>query len=228
MPTPTPSGVYLRPGSTVYQLRIGVPKDLQNYFRDPKTGKPKADAYRASLRTSNREEAITRALKLIADYRERFAAMRAKAAPAPFVALTPALVAYIAGETRRLVLQADENAMFYSDDTEQRDLARSAFAVARRQSLEVLQGGDLEIAQQYAERIRKDAVLPEGALEGSHKFRHWLRSTLAEKHVGEATMDSITGHTAQGSSGRKTYTAASSLTTMREALDRINWPRVSQ
>ncbi|HEJ2441818.1 TPA: tyrosine-type recombinase/integrase [Burkholderia multivorans] len=461
--------------------------------------------------------------------------MRAKAAPAPFVALTPALVAYIAGETRRLVLQADENAMFYSDDTVQRDLARSAFAVARRQSLEVLQGGDLEIAQQYAERItqtlgvkidwstpegrrcliqaarvlvaawmdvekrqegepiatpdapeppvihaeppeppepqeppktlrdvvtswiarnapkdnavgrtdkalalfeqavgrvplakltkatgaafvdflldpargwsrktaanhaacitalanvavkidllernpldltfdktvgaksrepwtddelrrmyghslfsarmaevpnwqdvapsdgrallllllhtgarigeiaqlrkedfqtrsgvaviritaeagtvktqeserivplaahlladpwfaqwlqgvmgstgpafpsacgrargpgdtmgqwfnrfRKDAVLPEGALEGSHKFRHWLRSTLAEKHVGEATMDSITGHTAQGSSGRKTYTAASSLTTMREALDRINWPRVSQ
>lgn len=80
---------------------------------------------------------------------------------------------------------------------------------------------------QWFHQFRKDAVLPEGALEGSHKFRHWLRSSLAEKHVGEATMDSITGHSAQGSAGRKTYTAAASLQTMLEALDRIDWPKIT-
>ncbi|MBK1822194.1 DUF6538 domain-containing protein [Burkholderia orbicola] len=95
-----PTGVYLRPGSSVFHLRIGVPKDLQQHFRNPKTGKPKGDAYRASLRTSNRAEAITKALKLIAEYRDRFDALRAKAAPAPFVTLTSALVRQIADVLR--------------------------------------------------------------------------------------------------------------------------------
>jgi len=41
-----PTGVYLRPGSSVFHLRIGVPKDLQQHFRNPKTGTPKTDAFR--------------------------------------------------------------------------------------------------------------------------------------------------------------------------------------
>ncbi len=77
---------------------------------------------------------------------------------------------------------------------------------------------------QWFRQFRADAGLPQGKLEGSHKFRHWLRSALAEKHVGEATMDSITGHSAQGSAGRKVYTAESSLPIMLAALDRIDWP----
>ncbi|MCA8146777.1 tyrosine-type recombinase/integrase [Burkholderia vietnamiensis] len=522
----------LRLVGSVYHLRIGIPDKVRHLWPRQNNGKPATDAFRASLKTADRAEAITLAHKLIAEHRTKFQALEDAARPAPFVALTPALVAYIADETRRMVLQADENATFYSDNQEQRELARSAFASARQRSLEVLQGGDLEIAQQYAERIaqtlgvkvdwstpegrrcliqtarvlvaawldieqrqqgkpidtppppeppvvhteppepaeppktlrdvvpswiarnapkdnavgrtqkalalfeqavgsvplveltkakgaafvdflldpargwsrktaanhaacitalanvavkcdlmernpldlafdktvgaktrepwtddemrrmyghslfsarmaevphwqdvepsdgrallllllhtgarigeiaqlrkedfqtrngitairitaeagtvktqeserivplaahllaepwfaqwlegvlggvgpafpsacgrargpgdtmgqwfrqfRKDAALPEGALEGSHKFRHWLRSSLAEKHVGEATMDSITGHSAQGSAGRKTYTAAASLPTMVEALDRIDWPRVSQ
>lgn len=80
---------------------------------------------------------------------------------------------------------------------------------------------------QWFQQFRADAGLPEGRLEGSHKFRHWLRSALAEKHVGEATMDSITGHSAQGSAGRKVYTAETSLSIMLEALDRIGWPSIA-
>jgi hypothetical protein len=80
-----PSGVHLRPGSSVFQLRIGVPKDLQQHFRNPKTGKPKADAFRASLRTSNRAEAGTRAHEIIAEWQRKFDALRAKDQPAPIV-----------------------------------------------------------------------------------------------------------------------------------------------
>ncbi|AOK04281.1 hypothetical protein WK25_07265 [Burkholderia latens] len=526
-----PTGVYLRPGSSVFHLRIGVPKDLQQHFRNPKTGKPKADAYRASLRTSNRDEAITKALKLIAEYRDRFDALRAKAAPAPFVTLTSALVRQIADVLRHQILQADDNVTFLTPEPELKALGMKGLRRSYSADLVAMKRGDLQSARAYAERtvdawgirvdwsspegmrgllqiarasmaawqdvlarkggapidtppapeppqvhaessepaeppktlrdvvpswiarnapkdnaigrteraltlfeqavgnvplteltkakgaafveflldpargwsrktaanhaacitslanvavkadllernpldltfdktigaksrgpwtddelrrmfghslfsarmadvphwqdvapsdgrallllllhtgarigeiaqlrkedfqtrngitviritgeagtvktqeservvplaahlladpwfvqwlqgilgrtgpafpsawgrargpgdtmgqwfrqFRKDAVLPEGALEGSHKFRHWLRSALAEKHVGEATMDSITGHSAQGSAGRKTYTAAASLPTMLEALDRIDWPRIT-
>lgn len=530
--TQLPTGVYLRPGSSVFQIRIGVPKDLENFYRDPKTGKPKADAYRASLRTSNRDEAITKALKLIAEHRDRFDALRTKAAPAPFVALTPALAQQFVEAVRFSLLHVDDHVTFIEADPTARVQARARLDRARSGSIVAMRNGDLgaaravaartaeewglridwdsqegtrcliqitravvsalvdiekrqggnpidtpaapeppqvhaessepaephktlrdvvpswiarnapkdnaigrteraltlfeqavgsvplteltkakgaafveflldpargwsrktaanhaaciaslanvavkidllernpldltfdktigaksrepwtddelrrmfghslfsgrmaeaphwqdvepsdgrallllllhtgarigEIAQlrkedfqtrngitviritaeagtvktQESERVvplaahlladpwfaqwlpailggigpalpsacgrargpgdtmgqwfrqfRKAAALPEGALEGAHKFRHWLRSTLAEKHVGEATMDSITGHSAQGSSGRKTYTAAASLPAMREALDRLDWPGVSQ
>ncbi|WP_167043537.1 DUF6538 domain-containing protein [Burkholderia sp. Ax-1724] len=79
---------------------------------------------------------------------------------------------------------------------------------------------------QWFRHFRQDACLPLGALEGAHKFRHWMRSALAEKHVGESTTDSIVGHSGHGSSGRKVYTAAASLPTMKEALDRVAYPRI--
>ncbi|WP_321852629.1 tyrosine-type recombinase/integrase [Burkholderia diffusa] len=532
MATPLPTGVYLRPGSSVFQIRIGVPKGLENFYRDPKTGKPKADAYRASLRTSSRDEAITKALKLIAEHRDRFDALRAKAAPAPFVTLTPALAQQFAEAVRFALLNVDDHATFIEADPAARVEARARLDRARAGAIAAMRNGDLSAARAAAERtaavwglridwdsqegarcliqitravvaalvdvekrqegapivtpdapeppvvqaeppepakppvtlrdvvpswiarnapkdnavgrtqkalalfeqavgsvplseltkakgaafveflldpargwsrktagnhaacitalanaavkadllernpldlafdktigaksrepwtddelrrmyghplfsdrmdevphwqdvappdgrallllllhtgarigeiaqlrkedfqtrngitairitaeagtvktqeservvplaahllagpwfaqwlegvlggtgpafpsacgrargpgdtmgqwfrqFRNDAALPQGALEGSHKFRHWLRSALAEKHVGEATMDSITGHSAQGSAGRKTYTAAAALPTMLEALDRIDWPSVSQ
>lgn len=80
---------------------------------------------------------------------------------------------------------------------------------------------------QWFRQFRDDAGLPEGALEGAHKFRHWIRSALAEKHVGESTTDTIVGHSGQGSSGRKVYTAAASIPTMKEALERVVYPRTS-
>jgi len=47
----------LKSGS--YQLRIGIPKHLRHLFPHTKGGKLATDAYRASLKTRNRAEAIT-------------------------------------------------------------------------------------------------------------------------------------------------------------------------
>ena len=74
--------------------------------------------------------------------------------------------------------------------------------------------------------FRRDCNLPSGKLNGTHKFRHWIRSALAAKGVGDAIADNITGHAAQGSAGRKVYTASASLPVMLEALDRLDWPKV--
>ncbi|QRR09915.1 hypothetical protein FPJ27_27250 [Burkholderia sp. MS455] len=163
-----PTGVYLRPGSSVFHLRIGVPKDLQQHFRNPKTGKPKADAYRASLRTSNRDEAITKALKLIVEYRDRFDALRAKAAPAPFVTLTSALVRQIADVLRHQILQADDNVTFLTPEPELKALGMKGLRRSYSADLAAMKRGDLQSARAYAERtveawgIRVDWSSPEG------------------------------------------------------------------
>lgn len=87
--------------------------------------------------------------------------------------------------------------------------------------------GPADAAVQWFREFRKATELPLGRLEGSHKFRHWIRSSLAAAGVGDATADSITGHAAQGSSGRVVYTAAASLPVMLEALNRLAYPKVS-
>jgi len=75
-------------------------------------------------------------------------------------------------------------------------------------------------------KFRKALRLPSGGLYGTHKFRHWIRSSLASKNVNESIADSITGHAAQGSSGRRVYTAKATLPTMLEALNRLGYPRI--
>ena len=75
--------------------------------------------------------------------------------------------------------------------------------------------------------LRRFLELPTGRLEGAHKFRHWIRGALADKGIGTETADSITGHAAQGSSGRVDYTKAASPRTMREALDSLEWPKIT-
>lgn len=82
-----------------------------------------------------------------------------------------------------------------------------------------------ETYTRWFRKLRKELRLPMGHLYGTHKFRHWLRSALAAKNVNENTADSITGHAAQGSSGRRVYTASATLPTMLEALNRLSYPR---
>lgn len=86
--------------------------------------------------------------------------------------------------------------------------------------------GPGDTAVQWFLGFRKDAGLPLGALHGSHKFRHWIRSSLASSNIGDATADAITGHAAQGSSGRVSYTTIS-LAVMLAALDVLTFPQVS-
>ncbi|KVP53633.1 hypothetical protein WJ91_24845 [Burkholderia ubonensis] len=163
-----PTGVYLRPGSSVFHLRIGVPKDLQQHFRNPKTGKPKADAFRASLRTSNRAEAGTRAHEIIAEWQRRFEVLRAKDKPAPVVALTPPLAAQFAANIRHQILQADDNAMFYTPVRAHQALAQKGLRRAFTADLGALKRSDLRAARAHAERtaeswgIRIDWATPEG------------------------------------------------------------------
>ncbi len=84
-----------------------------------------------------------------------------------------------------------------------------------------------DVLTKWFKAFREYLSLPGGRLNGTHKFRHWIRSALADKGVGDATADSITGHAAQGSSGRVVYTAAASLPAMLEALNRINYPEIT-
>ncbi|KVP68774.1 DUF6538 domain-containing protein [Burkholderia ubonensis] len=163
-----PTGVYLRPGSSVFHLRIGVPKDLQQHFRNPKTGKPKADAFRASLRTSNRAEAGTRAHEIIAEWQRRFEVLRARDKPAPVVALTPQLAAQFAANIRHQILQADDNVTFYTPGPAHRALAQKGLRRAYTADHGALKRGDLRAARAHAERtaegwgIRIDWATPEG------------------------------------------------------------------
>jgi integrase len=84
--------------------------------------------------------------------------------------------------------------------------------------------GPSDIGARWFAKFRSVTGLPAGALKGSHRFRHWLRTALAEAGVNAETADAITGHAATGSSGRRVYTAAASLPTMVEALNRVKWP----
>lgn len=168
--TPLPTGVYLRPGSSVYQLRIGVPKELQHLtcYRDAKTGKPRSDAFRGSLRTSSRDEAVTRALKLLAEYRDRFALQRASNSPPPLVVMTSELARQFAHEARRQFLLADDHTTFYEPDRASKALAHKVLKRTYTARTKALRHGDLQPARAFAERLaeswgfRVEWASPEG------------------------------------------------------------------
>jgi integrase len=84
-----------------------------------------------------------------------------------------------------------------------------------------------DVAGRWFTYFRDDSGITPGRLQGSHKFRHWIRSALADHGVGDATADSITGHAAKGSAGRKIYTATASLPVMLEALNRLTFPDIA-
>ncbi|WP_124596557.1 DUF6538 domain-containing protein [Burkholderia stagnalis] len=55
----------LRLVGSVYHLRIGIPDKVRHLWPRQKNGKLATDAFRASLKTSDRADAITQAHKLI-------------------------------------------------------------------------------------------------------------------------------------------------------------------
>jgi integrase len=101
-----PTGLSQRNG--VWQLRIGVPADLLHLY-------PGIDAYRGSLKTRDRTEAITKAHALIAQYRQTFDHQRTaevvKRAP-PTVPLTPELEGYLSAQAGWLALLFDDVVRF--------------------------------------------------------------------------------------------------------------------
>ncbi|WP_080957698.1 tyrosine-type recombinase/integrase [Burkholderia vietnamiensis] len=141
-----PTGVSLR--GSVYYIRVGLPHDIRHLWPRLPNGKLPTDAYRASLKTRNRDEAVTKSYKIIAEYRDQFAALRAASAPPPFVQILPALARRFAEEAQALAIQAD--------------------AGNQAVSSAMLKDGNLDIARGYAERIaeswgiRADWSSPEG------------------------------------------------------------------
>ncbi|WP_175911903.1 tyrosine-type recombinase/integrase [Burkholderia sp. BCC1640] len=126
-----PTGVSLR--GSIFYIRVGLPDDIRHLWPRLPNGKLPTDAYRASLKTRNRDEAVTKSYKIIAEYRDQFAALRAASAPLPFVPILPALAKRFAEEAQSLAAQAD--------------------AGNRVVNWALLKGGNLDIARDYAERI---------------------------------------------------------------------------
>jgi integrase len=85
--------------------------------------------------------------------------------------------------------------------------------------------GPSDTAVQWFRQFRSAVGLPAGKLNGAHRFRHWIRSALAAEHVGVETADAITGHAAQGSSGRVDYTKIP-VAVMLAALNRLTFPKL--
>ena len=95
---PLPTGLTTRNG--VWQLRIGVPTDLAHLYPGP-------NAYRESLKTRDRAEAVTKAHALHARYRQTFDRQRAAARPRATPA-TPKLTAALIDWLQHSVLTDDD------------------------------------------------------------------------------------------------------------------------
>jgi integrase len=94
-------GVHTRPDSNIYQFGLKPPTDVRHHF-------PGYWAVRCSLKTADLRQANAKAIGLHAEWIARFDQF--KRADNPVHAdLTPALLAVIAAEIRRWILQADEN-----------------------------------------------------------------------------------------------------------------------
>ena len=104
-----PTGCRLLNG--IYQLRVGIPDDLKTTYPKTKAGSLPTDAFRGSLKTSDRALAIVRAHAKIAevcqDFEERRAVLRANSGP-PLVPLTADLAKYIVEHAARMPLAYDE------------------------------------------------------------------------------------------------------------------------
>lgn len=95
---PLPTGLSQRAG--VWQLRIGVPADLRHLY-------PSIDAYRGSLKTRDRSEAVTKAHALHAEFRTTFDKQRAAALPRTTPA-SPRLTAALIERLEHRVLADDD------------------------------------------------------------------------------------------------------------------------
>ncbi|MBY0235220.1 MAG: tyrosine-type recombinase/integrase [Burkholderiaceae bacterium] len=103
---PLPTGLR-RDKSGIFHLRIGVPEDVQPYWPQQSNGKMAVDAYRKSLKTRDRSDAVTQAHTLIAEYQRKFAALRDQHRP-QFTRLTPKLLAYLQDQIRHTLLKGDD------------------------------------------------------------------------------------------------------------------------
>ena len=102
MPKPA-TGLYTRTGSSVYQWRIRVPKDLAAFYPG------KEWAHRRSLATSVRTDATLLAAGLYAEWLTKFAQQRKQLSPESVPSLTPELITFLSETLRHDALTVDAN-----------------------------------------------------------------------------------------------------------------------
>ncbi|MBU9123443.1 DUF6538 domain-containing protein [Burkholderia multivorans] len=106
MPIQLPKGVGLRGG--VYYLTIWIPSHLRPHWPKTSKGTPATFAFRASLKTSDRTEAVARANEIWAEYSRRFADMEAGLREHKPIRITPEIETYIVNKVGHLVLAMDD------------------------------------------------------------------------------------------------------------------------
>jgi len=104
---PLPTGLDRDEKSGYFHLRIGVPDDVRPHWPPKANGKPATDAFRRSLRTQDRNEALTIAHGKIADYNRQFQALRDRNRPQR-TQLTPKLVEYLQTRIKYELLEGDD------------------------------------------------------------------------------------------------------------------------
>lgn len=110
---PLPTGLR-RDSSGIFHLRIGIPEDVRPYWPRRSDGSMAVDAYRRSLKTRDRSEAITVAHGLIAECQRKFTAIREQHRP-QFTRVTPKLFEYLTEQIRYSLLQGDDIARVSPD-----------------------------------------------------------------------------------------------------------------
>ena len=228
--TPFP-GVIRRADSTVWWFALRAPQDLLHRF----DGGPWAA--RCSLKTRDLREANTKARVLQSEWSQRFDAMRREDNPQR-VELNAALVATIAAELRRWMLQADDNMRDYPEmpnallRLERQKLIAEGRGVAGRESL--LIGVDpvpdplagLTEEQQGAVARFNARYLSEAAIAVARRDRLSMLpwAELISKHMGL----SIDWKTTEGSDALlqllKTFREATADLVRRDSGDLVETP----
>ncbi len=104
---PLPTGLDRDEASGLFHLRIGIPDDVRPFWPPKANGKPATDAFRRSLRTRDRAEAIAKAHALIAEHHQKFASLRDRNRPQR-TQLTPKLVEYLQTRIKYELLEGDD------------------------------------------------------------------------------------------------------------------------
>ncbi|KJK23290.1 hypothetical protein UB46_16460 [Burkholderiaceae bacterium 16] len=96
------TGVYSRTGSSIWQWRIGTPKDLRHLYMSDW-------AHRRSLGTSDLREANLKATQLRAQWLARFDEQRIALNPQSVEQITPAMATFLAEQMLHNTLREDED-----------------------------------------------------------------------------------------------------------------------
>ena len=72
-------------------------------------------------------------------------------------------------------------------------------------------------------RIKQQVITPANSRLDFHSFRHLIRTQLVDRSFSESLIDSIVGHSGNGSTGRKIYTHTQQVPQKKIAIETISY-----